>query len=140
MSSGGSAPDTPPGDGAPPVRIALCCNDGDDGVFAGKFDGINIHGLVDLELQRGEEPAFSFWHGCARISGREYFAVASKRWFGNWCWNAYWFPIETAYRLLCQLHRTGKFAATMSQDPLLDWWDAEQLDFEAFRSAIEASA
>jgi hypothetical protein len=120
------------------VRIDFACNDHRDGSFRGCFEGVNIHGLVELELVKAGEPSIRVQPGRVWVSGLEYACVASKEWFGNWSWNAYWFPPETAFRLLDRLHATGKFAATLSTEPLLDWWDNALLrKSDLFRAAEE---
>lgn len=106
------------------VRLDFCCNDPDNGLFDGRVAGVQLPDL-DLELMASDlrGPTLRILgNGLLRIGRRTFKSVASKEWFGNWCWNAYFFAPPVAVELLCYLHSLGKFSADQGEERLFALW------------------
>ena len=121
------------------VRLEFCCNDPDNGLFDNRIAGIQ---LPDTDLQltardmRG--PAFAVLDDARlRISGRIFRYTWSKEWFGNWCWNAYYFEPAVAVELLAFLHGRDKFAADAGEERLFSMWKRQERLDVADRDYIE---
>lgn len=106
------------------VRLDFACNDPDNGLFDGQCAGIQLPDL-DLELSSNNMRGSSFrvFVGSIKISRRVFPFERSKDWYGNWCWNAYWFELEVAVDLLTYVHSTGAFSADQGEERLFHIWN-----------------
>lgn len=122
------------------VRLDFACNDPDNGLFDGRCAGIQLPDL-DLELSANDMrgPSFRVFDGSIKISRRIFAFERSKEWYGNWCWNAYWFGLEIAVNLLAYIHSTGAFSADQGEERLYHIWrwkalfDQQDREFLSYR-------
>lgn len=120
------------------VRIDFCCNDPDNGLFAHAVCQIHLPDQL-LELTAKQWGILSF-RGCPRfaevkggirLSGKTWPIVASKEWYGNWCWNSYWMRDHVARQFLVWLHGRRLFNCECGETRLFNLWKrAEPLPLE----------
>jgi len=102
------------------VAIDFCCNDPDNGEFAGKVIGASY---ADCELENGmQEYKFTAGDGFIRIHRRNFKTVGRVYWLGNWCWDRFWFSRSEAKRLIGHLRKNG-WRCTGGPVRLADWWN-----------------
>lgn len=83
------------------LRIDICCNDPDNGLFDGRCASIALESsALDLCAQTVRAPKLRVTADAIFVSGRRYEVLQSKDWLGNWAWNAYWLPLDQALDLL----------------------------------------
>ncbi|HWP58983.1 MAG TPA: hypothetical protein VNL14_13910 [Candidatus Acidoferrales bacterium] len=86
------------------LRINLCCNNPDNGMFDGKAFAIEFGDNLSLTSQfRGWSPRLTRGPGRSwlRIGGSPRCPVLSyKEWFGNWCWDSIVTDSRSAMRVL----------------------------------------
>lgn len=108
------------------VGIDFACNDPDNGIFAGRIEGIQLYDsdpIFELEPRRSPPPLLTRLEDDAiRISGKRWPIEGSKDWVGNWCWNRYFFTVERAADLLIWLNARGKFDLTTGEHRLYQAW------------------
>lgn len=88
------------------VPFDFCCNDPDNGDFAGKV-WMAQYGDAEIETRHGGYFRFTEIEGGIRIHRRKFKVVRYTYWHGNWCWNRYWLPRAEAKRLLATLKANG---------------------------------
>jgi hypothetical protein len=125
------------------VRIEVCCNDGDNGLFAGRALSIHLSDVLELSASDWRGPAFREFPDAVKISRRRFPIVASKDWYGNWCWNAYWMDAPVAADLLAYVHGQGTFGCEMGEERMFSRWQRpeplSEHDQEFFiRQAVKA--
>lgn len=106
------------------VRLDFCCNDPDNGQFAGRIAGVQLPDM-DLELAADDMvgPVFRLLPADRMRVGRRVFRWEwSKEWFGNWCWNAYYVEPAVAVELLASLHGSGRFHVECGEERLFAHW------------------
>jgi hypothetical protein len=113
----------------PSIRLDVCCNNPDNGLFAGRADGLQVTTWdnQDIEFERtGRAPNFHEKSGQIRIARHWWPYVRSTDWFGNWCWNAYWIETAVIIRLLATVKATRLFDCTLGSDTLFDNWNDKE--------------
>jgi hypothetical protein len=91
------------------LRVAFACNDGDNGIFAGRVDAISIRRNGDgLDMDGGISPRLTIGDGWLRIFRLKLRVHGYKDWVGNWCWNEYVLEQPDVAWLLVTAIRTGK--------------------------------
>ena len=126
-----------------PVAIDLACNDPDSGLFAGRIQGVQIYyrcgdPLVELEPRTTRAPLLTrLGEGRLRISGKSWPIVGSKEWFGNWCWNRYWFDRGVAADLLIWMQARDLFVCSTGELRIFNAWKWRGR-LQAFRGLILA--
>lgn len=101
-----------------------------DGSFAGKVSAITVGDLFSFDHVVRSEPKIrddghSVWIfrcGCPYIR--------SKQWYGNWCWDAYWFAPGAALSFLAALRADGRFELTGGLAVACDAWNANTVTAE----------
>ena len=101
----------------------FACNDPDNGVFDGRV-ALAQYGDIELEAPNWEGFAFTVGDDWIRIHRRKFRFIASKDWYGNWCWNVYRLPRPEAKRLIATLRENG-WRCTQGPCRLYDWWNGE---------------
>lgn len=109
------------------VRLDVCCNDPDNGSFAGRVAGIQCQDLLmELGANDMRGPVFREGPDHIRISRRRFACDRSKEWFGNWCWNAYWLDVDIAVELLVYVHGLGAFNCDQGEERLFHRWHSDR--------------
>lgn len=106
----------------PEVRIDVCCNDPDNGLFAHRAAMISVGDDLELAANDFRGPTFRELGDKIRISRRMFSIGGSREWVGNWCWNSYWMREEIALDFLEYVHRTEAFSCEMATVPLAHLW------------------
>lgn len=108
------------------LRLDVCCNDPDNGIFWHRAAGLQVESwdgeAVELEPLRSD-PRFTEVNGGIRLCRREWPVLASKEWFGNWCWNAYWLAPSIMLDLLNTVKRSKLFHCGCGPSQLYDNWN-----------------
>jgi hypothetical protein len=103
------------------VRLDICCNDPANGIFDGRAAAIQ---LADLELAASDMrgPKMRDEGGEIIIAGKHFAYDRCKEWFGNWCWNAYWMPLERAVDFLLWARRRGFWDVEQGEERIFNLW------------------
>ncbi len=124
------------------IGLDFCCNDPDNGLFAGRVEGIQLYDtdpVFELEPRREPAPKFTRLEESAiRISGKRWPILGEKEWFGNWCWNQYVFDVEVAADLLIWLNQRGLFTLSCGDERLFNAWRWGPGRFATFRPLLVA--
>jgi len=111
----------------PRVRLDVCCNDPDNGIFAHRAEQLQIDTRdgESIELVSVRDPAPRFTEGALsiRLCRRNWPILGSKEWYGNWCWNAYWLHPAHAVALLAAVKRAGQFNCDCGPSQLYANWN-----------------
>lgn len=113
------------------LYLDVACNDGDNGLFAGRAEALSI-GDAEFEPTRyGRSPAFVELDGAIRLSGKVWSISFSKYGVGNWCWNRYlldngqitprWYLVE----FLTWLRARKLFHCTTAESDFYEWFNGE---------------
>lgn len=104
------------------LRIDFCCNDPDNGNFAGMVIGASF---ADCDL----EPAnydygyrFTLTQKGIRLHRRVFPHIGRKEWVGNWAWDSFLFERSVGVRLLLTLRSQG-WRCTGGPSRLYDWFN-----------------
>lgn len=119
------------------VRVDICCNDPDNGLFDGRAAAIQ---LADLELAASDfrGPSMRLRDNRIVIAGKHWPFERSKDWFGNWCWNAYWMPLVRAVELLIWAHGRGFWDVEQAEARIYNMWRLDRsLDTHDDRAFLE---
>lgn len=116
----------------PMIRIDVACNDPDNGNFAGRAPMIQI-GDIDLEARDfyGRPPRFAILAATPegvsrfRLSGKTWTYRASKAWYGNWCWDAFWLRQLDAADFVNWLRRRRLYDCITGPSTFHEWFDGE---------------
>ena len=131
------------------VRLDICCNDGDNGLFAGIASA--IHGpdmLFELGASDFIGPRFHEEEARIKLSRRRFPFERMKYGFGNWCWNAYWFEPAIAVDLLAYAHKLGRFSIDQGESRIYAMWrhkdrldnhDREFLEHQLIKAMLSES-
>lgn len=118
--------------GIPRARLDVCCNDPDSGLFAQVAEQLQITTWdgADLELEcvRARAPRFTELPGHFRLLRRNWPVLASRVWYGNWCWNAYWLKPAVLVKLLATVKISGMFHCCEGPSQLYDNWNEGTFD------------
>lgn len=110
------------------IRIDICCNDPDNGLFDHVARQIDLpDNLMELEARYYDRPPrFVDLGGAFRLAGKRWPYVQSKEWVGNWCWNAYWLEEPVARAFLIWLHGRKLFDCTCGEQRLFNVWKLDE--------------
>jgi hypothetical protein len=126
------------------IRIDFACNDPDNGNFAGRVAQIHVGDALELVARNWNILSFN---GCPRfrvdrrfivLSGKRWPIVQSVDWYGNWCWNAYWFEPDVAADFLVWLRGRDLFQCEGGDVIACDSW--ERNEREMMRDILSVSA
>lgn len=111
----------------PRIRLDVACNDPDNGIFAHCAEQLQVDTWdgesIEFESLRDPAPRFAELAGSIRLCRRTWPIIASKEWYGNWCWNAYWLMPSVAVALLAAVKRAGQFSCDCGPSQLYDNWN-----------------
>lgn len=100
------------------IRVEVACND-ERGHFAGKFEALCFAAKgerIGLDLRSGSAPRFKeLPDGCIYVYRRRCDVLASREWYGNWCWNAYVITLPMAAWWLTHAVSKGRFGLDMAE-------------------------
>lgn len=103
--------------------IDFACNDPDNGLFNHKVSQATF-GDNEIEPTRTGSIRFTDLGGTIRIHRQSFAVFKSRLWFGNWCWNRYYFTAEEFQRLLTHLKANG-WQCTTGDRAAHAWFRAE---------------
>ena len=111
------------------IRVDFLRNEPETGNEAKGFEAVQWNlgnGYAALELSRwpGRPLAFSDDGSRIRILRRWYPYERVKGYYGNWCWDAYWFKPPVAKTMLRHLRTSGQLHCDGGPTKLFDWWEA----------------
>lgn len=119
------------------VRVDVCCNDPDNGLFDHRAAMIQLPDqLLDLSASDFRGPTFREYSDSIKLSRRRFPVLASKEWFGNWCWNAYWLDVVDAVDLLTYAHAIGAFDVEQGEERLFARWRWQEVLTEGDREFL----
>src|SRR5215831_17936885 len=94
------------------LRLDVACNDPDNGLFAHCAEQFHLTTwdgeTIEVEAVR-HAPRFTEIPSGIRFLRRRWRVLASKEWYGNWCWNAYWLEPSVLIRLLALAKKSALF-------------------------------
>jgi hypothetical protein len=109
------------------VRLDVCCNDPDNGIFAGRAEALQVETWdgesIEFMSARAPAPRFSELTGAIRLCRRNWPILAAKGGYGNWCWNAYWLQPSGLVELLATVKRAGQFHLDCGPTDLYENWN-----------------
>ena len=106
-------------------QIMLACNDYRNGMSQGFIDAAIIypHGIKrSLELHGPEIRCTWIRGNRIRISRRVFTYATTRRWVGNWCWDAIFVDRYTARQIAATLKSRG-FAMEAADKRMNRWWE-----------------
>jgi hypothetical protein len=108
------------------VRVDICCNDPDNGIFDGRAAAIQLggDGLLELAAKNFEGPRLTLLDGLdrIRIAGKHWPITATRDYIGNWCWNGYWMRPAVAVDFLTWLHGRHIFSVEQAEEWIFNMW------------------
>jgi hypothetical protein len=124
----------------PRARFDVACNDPDNGAFAYKAEQFQVAtwdgAFLEFECVR-RAPRFAELPGHIRFLRRKWPTLASKDWYGNWCWNAYWLEPRVLVKLLAAAKISGMFHCSEGPSQLFgNWNDCAELDEEMWMANL----
>jgi hypothetical protein len=120
-------------------RIELCCNDPDNGNFAGAVSAIQVG---DLELMSKRwwltpsGPRLRVEADRFILAGKSWPYERGKEWYGNWCWDAYWVQPEICADFLIWLHGRKLFDVECAEQRVFNLWKRDE-SLEGSRDFID---
>lgn len=114
------------------IRLDVCCNDPDNGLFAHCAEQLQVSTWDGEHLELAavrRAPRFTEISGGIRFMRRVWPVLASKEWYGNWCWNAYWLAPTDLVRLLAAAKMSGLFHCDCGPTQLYENWN-EAVEFD----------
>jgi hypothetical protein len=119
------------------VRIDVCCNDPDNGLFDHRAAAIQLQGdLLELAASDFRGPTFREFPDHIKLSRRRFPTLATKVWLGNWCWNGYWMDAVDAVELLSYAHAIGAFDVEQGEERLFARWRWQEVLTESDREFL----
>lgn len=113
--------------GVPRVRLDVCCNDPDNGLFAHCAEGLQVTTWdgedIEFECSTFRSPRFTEGDGRIRIARRWWPYLRSEDWYGNWCWNAYWLEPAVVVALLAAVKKARLFHCCQGPSGLYENWN-----------------
>lgn len=115
------------------IFLDVCCNDPDNGLFAGRAAMLQI-GEAEFGLSRAREPAFvelaaGMQITGIRLAGKSWQVDGAKHGVGNWCWNRYllarpaitarWYMVE----FVTWLRARGLFHCESAPSEFFEWFN-----------------
>ena len=111
------------------LYLHVACNDGDNGLFAGRADMLSIGDAEFEPASYGRPPTFVELDGAIRLSGKVWSISESKYGVGNWCWNRYllakheitprWYLVE----FITWLRDRKLFHCTTAETEFYNWFN-----------------
>jgi hypothetical protein len=132
------------------VEVGLCCNDPNNGSFAGELVGVDVADIIRLETPYGMEPGARMPPGAPMARGKRWFSVddgrhvhmyrvaAYHQWVGNWCWDQAIMDWRDVERLLYQLRGIGFFCVE-AESNFYAAWEHDDLLYTPLREALIGS-
>lgn len=133
------------------VSIALCCNDPDNGMFAGEICKIEIgqdiltldskywppHG-PKLRYEFTDDPSYPTSRGFGpgpvigkiKVSRRRFDVWGYKYGWGNWCWDLVLMTPETTIDFVNYIKACGKFQPESGESRWFNYFEREDAVFE----------
>jgi hypothetical protein len=102
-------------------RIEICCNDPDNGLFEGRAMSMQV-GDLELMSRDWRGPKLRETADSIVIAGTPWPITASKEWFGNWCWNAYWLREDVIADFLIWAHRRDFWQVACAEERVFNLW------------------
>ena len=135
------------------ITVSICCNDGNNGDFAGDVAGIEIHGAggcdISLEPRTWPSPKFAWldtppspYDSCEtmgfKVARFRFRCAPYKSWYGNWCWDAVKMG-EVEVLRLCRVLCNAGWGCSEAGVEFAEGWDAghEKLTKELLSSALK---
>ena len=109
----------------PLIEVDVCCNDPDNGLFAGRAQQMMI---ADIEFESRDwrsPPRFVELDSGFRLSGKVWAVEGSTYGIGNWCWNRYWLKRLEAADFVNWLRTRRLFSVTCAPTVFYDWFNGE---------------
>lgn len=110
------------------LRLEVACNDPDNGLFAHCAEQFQITTWdgqdIEFAVCREYVPRFAELPNAIRWCRRVWPVLASKEWYGNWCWNAYWLDPGVLVVLLEALKNGGAYHLDCGPSQLYENWNA----------------
>lgn len=108
------------------IAIDFCCNDPDNGEFAGRVAAADYSGVDLVYDYYGPGLKFTVSGRTIRIHRRVF--PFSKRifWIGNWCWDRFWFHRADGVRLLRTMRDSGKWQIEGGPVTLIRWFEPSE--------------
>lgn len=112
------------------IPVHLCCNDPDNGNFAGQLWGIEIADNMEFSckfLDWGPRLRY-VWGDSPRIvlAGKHFPITYHKEWYGNWCWDLVKMEGRYVLELLNWPRLRRWFDMEAGEMRLFNWWEAGQ--------------
>lgn len=112
-----------------PIEVMLCCNNPNNGCFAGRLYAIEIGpnmtfsgvGYSDRDCMR-----MRWLTDKVALGGRHFEVSNHKEWVGNWCWDRVHMPGEDVLKLLNWPRFRRFFELAEAEVRLSNWWHAKQ--------------
>lgn len=111
------------------LYLDVACNDGDNGLFAGRAEMLSIGEAEFEQAFVGRSPAFTELDGAVRLSGKRWQVIESRQGVGNWCWNRYllgrvgltprWYLVE----FVTWLRARRLYRCTTGESAFYDWFN-----------------
>lgn len=115
------------------LYLDVACNDPDNGIFAGRAQGLTIGDAEFMPRNWPRGYAFSELNGAVRLAGAPWRIASSKRHFGNWCWNRYelyhagkttrWYLVD----FVKWLRKQKQFSCDCAPSEFFDWFENEEV-------------
>lgn len=113
------------------IYLDVCCNDPDNGAFAGRAVGLSIGDAAWDANDIFTGSIFKEVDGGIVLSGKRWSVEWSRDWVGNWCWNRYQLGVKgktTRWYLVdfvIWLRRRKLFHLTTAPVEFFDWWEGD---------------
>lgn len=85
------------------IDVMICVNNPDNGNYAGRLAGLNIHDFIDLEPVVLPEPRCTIGDGYFSVHRCRVGVYGYQQWVGNWCWNSIRVTREDAALLVSRM-------------------------------------
>ena len=117
-------------------RLDIACNDPDTGLFEGRAWMIQMGSAIELGANDFRGPQMRVHDDFISIAGKRWPVLASKDWFGNWCWNRYEITADTAVDFLVWAQRRGFWSIEQAEDRIFNLWSNGHLAEAAHRDFL----
>lgn len=111
------------------LYLDVACNDGDNGLFAGRAEMLSIGEAEFDQAFTGRTPAFAELDGAVRLSGKVWRVIEYRYGVGNWCWNRYllgridltprWYLVE----FVTWLRAGRRWRCTTGESAFYEWFN-----------------
>ena len=116
------------------IRVMLCCNDPDNGIFDGHLSALEIGPNMSFSSTQWKGPRLAylggdgrtFGHARVRIAGKVFPICGYRNWVGNWCWDCVTMRGETVIELLNWPRFSQFFDIDEGEERLFNWFKARR--------------